>query len=157
MRQLIVIAMTLFSIGAQAGGSEVPWPKDSEQYLQVRDLGGVWVSQHLDAPQVVYYFSLERGGISELCPFILRVFEIDSVTGQVLTTGGGVYCSETIDRIVLVLYDSNGQARKYLDIVGLIKPQEMDVLGPQLLGFTAMELRPESKIIYQDTFYKYSR
>jgi hypothetical protein len=152
MRLAIFQIVMLMTVVSWAGG-EVPWPVESQQSIAIRELSGVWTSQHLEDPQRMYYFSLERGGVSESCPFILRVFEVNTQSGDLMTIGGGVFCSAFIKDIKIVMYDSYGTARNYLEIVGLEKPQQSNFMGVQLLGITLSTYAEKPEIIAQDSFH----
>ncbi len=156
MRKMLFSMLMLISVAGWAGG-EVPWPKESQEDIQLRDLGGLWVSKTLDTPQRMFYFSLERGGISEACPYILRVFELDSKNSHIIAAGGGVYCQEQVEAIAIVMYDFEGHARNSLNLVGLRKPAGSFELGNQLLGVTLSTYGDEPSVLAQDTFYMISQ
>lgn len=152
MRLAVFLPLLLISALSWAGG-EVPWPKEDQQNIALRELGGMWVSQHLDAPQRLFYFNIERGGISEACPFVMRTFEVDADTKVVRTAGGGVFCTDQLDAITIVMYDFEGIAQNYLKLVGLKMPAQGSFNGTQMLGITLTTFESDPRIIFQDTFY----
>jgi hypothetical protein len=156
MRVALLPLLLLASAVSWAGG-EVPWPKDSEQAIYLREMGGLWVSEHLDAPQRMFFFNLERGGISEACPFVLRAFEVDTATNTLITAGGGVFCSDKLDVVTILMYDFDGKAQNYMTLTGLKKPATSSFMGYQMLGVTLFTYGAKPEVIIQDTFYMISQ
>jgi len=145
--------LLMFVCAVSWAGGEVPWPKEDQQNISLRSMEGMWLSEHLDAPQQLFYFNLERGGISDECPFVLRAFEVNPVTKQLVSAGGGVFCSESVEAITMIMYDFDGHARNYLQIVGLRKPAHSTFGGSQLLGMILSTYGETPTMITQDTFY----
>jgi hypothetical protein len=156
MKAVLVSLMLLFSAASWAGG-EVPWPKDNLQDIDLRNMGGLWVSQHLDSPQRLFFFNLERGGITDACPFVLRAFEVDVQTSELVSAGGGVFCSQHLDAMTIVMYDFSGHAQYNLHLVGLRKPVDSSYLGAQMLGVTLTTFETKPSFILQDSFYMVSQ
>lgn len=156
MKLLISLLMFVASASSWAG-TEVPWPLYAQQNIQIREIEGMWVSQHLDNPQLMYYFTMERAEIVVGCPLILRIYEINSESGAVISQGSRLMCSNTAKSVSFVMYDEHGRARNQVRIVGLIKPVESEFLGAQLLGFSVFSFGPDAEVLAQDTFYKFAR
>ena len=164
MRTVVFQLLLLLTTLAWAGG-EVPWPKNFEQDVAIRELGGVWVSQNFNDPQIIYFFAVERATVEVNCALTLRLYEIDAIGGKMIAAGNTPFCSSAERQINFMMYDNNGRARNWVSIVGLTKPSDSTTPGVQNLGLTQFKVPKveEDKVetasdekILQDTFYKVS-
>jgi hypothetical protein len=157
MLKLLSLAIVLLLPGSLwAGGSEVPWPEVIQREVFIKDLQGVWVSKTLNSPQRIFEIKVQVADFDLTCPYVVTLTEISPFTGKAVSKDIDVFCTSFPRKVIFVLNDEQGQARKQVEIVGILKDKEQTELGSQYLGITVYNYGEMKEKVYQDIFYKLS-
>lgn len=149
MKMIIGAITVVLSLNAWGGG-EVPWPIDQQENLLVRNLNGVWANISA-TPRMLYYIETEKTK-SKACPYLVHVLELSAETSRVLFSGTQKVCTTQKAGMGIILYDSLGRAKKYLDIVGVSSGKKQQNIGLSIYDYNQATIKGDR--IEQDLFVK---